>query len=142
MVNFHRDREFIGCIAKEIDKYCVLWGIKMDKARMILLAESVYERFKRESILDIVRAIREGSSGCYGTTYNNLTPASFGLFMERHLEKKYEAKEAELKKENEMIFEKVDYDAYKLREKTQPAEDDNYNNYKVKYFIKRIINKK
>jgi len=135
MVNFNGGVEFIRVIMFELDKFSFMWGINMDHSRVIVLAETIYERFKRESILDIVQAIREGASGVYGTTYNNLTPADLGLFMSRHLEKKYEAKEAELKKETEIILEDVDYEAYKLRDSDTPK-DDNFNNYKAKYFAK------
>ena len=122
-------------IAEQIDNFCIAWNIKMEAARIILMADLMYDHWKNESIIDIIYAIREASKGMYGTTYNNLTPANLSKFMELHLDRKYDLKERELegyKKDTEPN----DLAIHFASRKKSKLKTEDYNNYKMKYFQK------
>ena len=76
----------------------MIWDLGISDARRFLLADVTYENWKNESILDICQAIRNGSNGKHGTTFNTINPAIINDWMAAHLEQKYEAKEREFKK--------------------------------------------
>jgi len=142
----------IQLIAAEINKYCIAVGITMDPARLIIISGDVYEVWKYESILDIIRAISNGRQGLYGTTYKNITTDDINRFMGSHLEEKYAAKEKLLEKlkfDNKETLDFVDYEAYKkrfeqskLETENKPKDDADFNNFKTKYLKDRAIAEK
>jgi len=111
------EKEYVQLISIALKKFCNVWDLKIELGRILTLAEITFSNYVNESILDILKATRNGTEGKHGTTYNSLTPATINHWMELHLQQKYEAKETNLLKykQDKEPLQDVDYEAYKKR---------------------------
>ena len=81
-------------IGREIDKMIIVFNWKPVPQWKILFIEAILEKYKAESLNDILICLRNGRNGFYKKPFGVLDPSTFSEWMTEHLEKKYKQVEA------------------------------------------------
>jgi hypothetical protein len=135
---------YLATIMDELRRFSIIWDVKMNDERLLMLGDAVFEEWKHESILDVCKAIRDGSNGKYGTTYRNLDPGVIGEWMVGHLEQKAVEREKVIQNReitNEPLTGdmKEIYEEYKNRpeDPKEKKRKEDFNNFKMQYLHER-----
>lgn len=68
-------------------------GVDLTPSQVSLIVEDIIEKYKLDSVEDVVEALKKGRRGNYGTTYNSLNMIIISKWMGFHLEEKARARE-------------------------------------------------
>lgn len=98
-------------------------GLDFSQEATEVLSEDLIDKYKYDSIEDILFALKNGRQGKYGNNYGKLNMIVISDWMTRHLEEK--AKEREKLRHNEKSYKlpEVDYDAYKIKVKEEQEKE-------------------
>lgn len=90
-------------------------NLNLQPHQVDLIAQTIYENFKYESLEDISLCLKRGSAGFYGQIFR-LDGAVIIDWITKYLEEKYSIVEANLNQSKaEQKKEEISYDAYKIR---------------------------
>ena len=141
-------------IAQALLKCSAAMNIQMPQASIEVISEDIIEKYKYESVEDIVECLKKGRRGDYATdkdskAYGKLNMEVIAIWMSKHLDAKYQEREKQIqnakKGELEDDFDAVEF--YKkgkeyidfLKEKEKKANsfsDATYDEIKHQYFKK------
>ena len=130
-------------IAKALVKCADSLAVEMPPSRLEVITDDLLDLYHKDSIEDIVLALKNGRQGMYGKVYGRLNMEVINGWMAQVLESKAEAREKDLSKfkEESEPLEVVDYEAYKERigkETSKNDEDEAYRKFKSAYQGNRI----
>lgn len=137
-IQAHGEEPVRVSIAKALIKCADSLGVEMPPSRLEVITDDLLELYNKDSIEDIVLALKNGRQGRYGKVYGRLNMEAIGFWMSQVLNEKAEAREKELSKFKEETepLEDVDYEAYKERtgkESSKNANDEAYGKFKAAY---------
>ena len=83
-------------IGKAIWKVSRGLDIQMSDDQISIIVEDILEKYRYESVEDILYCLKKGRQGSYGNNYAKFNMIVFSEWMNQHLEQKYIAKETKL----------------------------------------------
>ena len=108
-----------------VRKCAIGLGLDFSQEATEVLAEDLIDKYKYDSIEDILFALKSGRQGKYGNNYGKLNMIVISEWMAKNLEEK--SKEREKLRHNEKKEEyelpQVNYEAYKVREKEEQEKE-------------------
>lgn len=141
MVNDTRDYKTVLNVA--LKKSADVLGIDLPASTIVNISEDLIDKYRFDSIEDILGALKKGRQGYYGNNYHKLNLIVISDWVSMWLDDKAQAREKELnnKKSNKEPLGEVDYDEYKKRIADQGERVDNgdneYQNFRAKWLIDR-----
>ncbi len=142
-------------IALELDRLVIVFNWKPNPGWKLSFVDMIMDKYKSESIEDILMCLRDGRLGKYKKPFGVLDPVTFGEWMEEHLDKKYQIIE---KQKEDQKPESGDLPKFKTRQgynefvriglinqskilkaKHDQAEDEKkYRKFKARYLSKNL----
>lgn len=132
------EREVLSTLRISLEKCSISLGMELTDQTCAILCEDIFEKYKYDSVEDIVECLKKARRGYYGFGHNSRKSLNMVLiseWMAKHLEEKAIEREKELqnqKKEGveiqgkvtEAVKKIVNYDAFKEAvEKGQPTNE-------------------
>lgn len=122
-------------------------GIALEDHVVKIITSDLIEKYKFDSVEDIIYCLKKGRQGYYGKNYAKLNTIVISEWMEHHLESKASAKESEVSKnkaKSTLEIQGVDYDAYKIKLEKQKANksEEKRNHFEFQKFISTGLKQK
>jgi len=141
-------------IGIEIDRLVIVFNWKPVPGWKLSFIDMIIDRYKVESLEDVLMCLRDGRLGKYKKPYGVLDPITFSEWMSEHLDRKYMIIEKEKQK---LKPEAADNPKFKTRQeyndfvkigllnqgesirtkKSKMDDDDNYRKFRAEYISKR-----
>lgn len=86
-------------IALELDRLVIVFNWKPNPGWKLSFVDMIMDKYKSESLEDILMCLRDGRQGKYKKTFGVLDPVTFGEWMAEHLDKKYQIIEDQKKQQ-------------------------------------------
>jgi hypothetical protein len=153
MSNFitaHGSKMICMAIDKEVALLMEVLGITMSASAITTVVKDIVDRYRLDSLEDVLMCIKNGRQGMYGTTYGKFNAIIFSEWMAQHLEAKYALRDRQhenskkhqhnwnSREEYEAAFKKGEAarkEAQQLKGK-QYENERQYNNFKAKLLNK------
>ncbi len=86
-------------IALELDRLVIVFNWKPNPGWKLSFVDMIMDKYKLESIEDILMCLRDGRLGKYKKPFGVLDPVTFGEWMVEHLDRKYQIIEDQKKQQ-------------------------------------------
>ena len=107
-----------GHILNALSETFLSIGCECTAKQLKLFTDDLMDKYRLDSIEDILECLKNGRQGNYGNNYGKLNMIVITDWMDQHLESKYrerEKKEQNEKKKNASEIPTIDYKAYRER---------------------------
>lgn len=125
-IRMHGQEEVLNVVKKSVLKLLMSVGQSIDPIFIEMTAEDLMDKYRLDSIEDIVECLKKGRQGTYGKVFGKVNMIVISEWMSIHLEDKYRERERHVhnqKEGNEAKHNNIDYEAFKMRNDKDQEKD-------------------